>query len=234
MADFRSLSSVAYGGGGARTSTVISPPAGIVDGDILILVCLFGGSASPVLTLPAGFALLPGFPTDTVQGGFKVTAHIAFKVASGESGDYTVAHITTPGNTEALMFAVSGGATSGIQATRNQWSGLNGLTTTALGLTTGGDSSLVAFIAHNWELYGSGSPPGGSTPTFTERFDSGTNLLYLATGVLASTGATGDKVQSVNDNASDGSDAWQAFLLEIPNSSAPSFKARAYYDLIGS
>jgi hypothetical protein len=214
-AAFRSLSSVAYA---VRADTVISPPAGIEDGDVLILVHLIGdGNGHPPAsaTLPDGFQLLPGFPsTVNDTAGFYLTARIGYKVASGESGDYTVTHATE--YSEALMFAVSGGMNAAPAVTINTGAGT---TSTATGLTTSGGNSLVAFIAHNWSLYGSGEPPTGSSPTFTERFDSSANLTYLATGVLAAEGATGDKTQANLNNV--GNYPWSAFLLEVRSAPPP-------------
>jgi hypothetical protein len=223
-ADFRSLSSVAYGGG--HTNTTIAPPAGVQDGDVLVLVHLIaaGFDAVPSAALPAGFTLLAGFPTVASVDGFEVDTRIAYKVASGESGDYVVSHVAA--TSEATLFAVSGGAATAPPCTINTGSGV---TATALGLTTQGPNSLVAYIAHNWELWGGDkngavdAPPSGTTPTFTAQLDSAAQLSYVATGALVSAGATGDKTQaSLNISG----EPWSAFLLEVAAASAPALSSR--------
>lgn len=94
------------------------------------------------------------------------------------------------------MLAVRNAAASAPAITINpQTNGVPGRNVVALGLTAPAQS-LVAFLAHNWDLYsGTIAPPDGTTPTFTERFQSTNNLLYLATGPIAEETATGDKTQ---------------------------------------
>lgn len=212
-ADFRSLTTVAYGSG--HINTTIAAPAGIADGDVLILVHLIAGATSlvPVPTMPAGFTLLAGFPSISSAVGFEVDTRIAYKIAASEDGDYVVSH--TAASSEATLFAVSGGMAATPACTIN--AGI-GMISTALGLTTGADNSLVAFIAHNWELYGSALPPAGP-PTFTERLDSANQLTYLATAVQETAGAVADQTQANLNSA--GGDPWAAFLLEVISSASP-------------
>lgn len=203
-AAYRSHSATTYA---TRTNTTITAPAGIQDGDVLLLAFLVGGGSPPTPTLPSGFTLLSGYPSTVTDAGFSVTLRVAYKVASSESGDYTVSHSSAP--SQGLMIAVSGasGTVQGTVAT-----GI-GQTSTATGLTTGADDSFVAFLAHNWELYGAASPPTGSTPTFTERLDSSSSLMYYADGVLATAAATGNKSHT-NLNIYT-SEPWQAALVEV-------------------
>jgi hypothetical protein len=73
----------------------------------------------------------------------------------------------------------------------------------------------VCFVTHNWQTYnGTSSPPAGATPTFTEQWDpaSDTHLMYAATGVLATAGATGDKTQSNRNGAGE---PWTAWLVAV-------------------
>lgn len=205
-AAFRSLSASAYGV--AHLNTVLAPPAGLADGDLLVLIHLIGGNYGlvNVATMPDGFTLLPGFPSRSPVSSFEIDTRIAYKVASSESGNYTVMH--DPATTEGLLFAVSG--STGIPVcTLNSGTGT---ISTATGLTTRAANSLVAFIAHNWELYGGADPPSGTTPTFTEQFDSDTQLSYLATGVQITASPTGDKTHA---NLNSTGDPWSAFLMEI-------------------
>ncbi len=210
-AAFRSISSTTYA---TRTNTTVPAPAGIQDGDVLLLVFLRGnGGANPATpTWPSGFDLVSGYPTTVSDGtDYRVSKWVLKKVASGESGDYTVTHAN--GASQGVIVAVSG-SDGTVVATQNAATTPAGTTTaTATGLTTGADNSLVAFVVHNWDLYGAASPPTGSTPTFTERLDDASSLLYVATGVLATAGATGDKTHATGN--SEALYPWSASLIEV-------------------
>lgn len=99
-----------------------------------------------------------------------------------------------------------------------------GSTTTATGLTTSRDNSVVIFNAFAWDGYpgSNGSPPTGTSPTFTERFDGGANSRYVAEGSLLVAGATGDKTQS---SANQSANPWLAQLIEVqsPTLTEPAF-----------
>lgn len=203
---YRSLARTTYG---SRTNTTITAPAGIVDGDILLFALIMGADPSaPTPTPPAGVSLLsgPSDARDVSAAGFTVTRRLYWKLASSESGDYTFTHATC--STEGLAICVQGG-TGTPTATTNSGTGS---TTTATGLTTATNNAYVGFIAHNWELYGTASPPTGTTPTFTEEVDASDSLLYYADGVMATAGATGDKTHT-NLNSSSG--GWGAFLVTV-------------------
>lgn len=188
-----------------RINTIITVPAGTVDGDVLLFAFVMGAAGTPALTPPAGLTLVSG-PEDVVVSGFTVQRWFYYRTASSEPASYTFVHDSQ--STEALCIAVQGG-TGAPTVTSN--SGI-GLAATATGLTTTAASSYVGYICHNWELFGSALPPTGTTPTFSEESDSASNLLYYAQGVLASAGATGDKIQVVNTNVLDG---WGAFLATV-------------------
>lgn len=184
-ADYRSHSSTTYA---SRTNTTITAPAGIVDGDVLVLFFLVGVAGTPPTpTLPSGFSVIQG-PTTVSDSGFSVASRVAIKGASGESGDYTVTH--SAASSQGVIVCVSDGDIAQVVSSAN--SGTN-TTSTATGVTTPTNDSLVIFGAHNWDLYGTASPPAGTTPTFTERLDSATSLIYAATGPLATASATGNK-----------------------------------------
>lgn len=212
-AAFRSSSILAFGTG--RTNSTITAPAGIQNGDELFIGAWSGEStagAVVAMTGPAGFTLQPGYPVRLrdVAGTYFYDVYLWRKVASGESGNYTITH--SAGQSEGIMWAVSGGDGT-IQTTLNSQSNTTGTTTiTANGLTTGANDSLVSFFAVAWSDYaGAGSPPAGSTPTFTERIDSGT--IYLATGVLATAGATGNKTHTSTNSANN--QPWLGALIEV-------------------
>lgn len=216
-AAFRSASNTTYAN---RTNTTITAPAGIQDGDVLILA--FGlaaatpGPAAP--TAPSGFALVTGtWPIALTDTTFDMDIRVYYKIASGESGDYTITHAAA--SSQGLMFAVSGGTSAQPAATTN--SATSGTTTTALGLTTSGNDALVAFIGFDWASTSNNlTAPSGSTPTFTERIDVAP-LIYLATGVLSAAGATGNKTMT-NNGSTSANTPWAGMLVAIEASGGAS------------
>lgn len=206
-AAFRSASNTTFA---SRTNTIVTAPAGIVDADVLVLLGLTGAATTaPTATPPAGFAEVTGtWPVSlTDTGSFNVRVWIWYKIAASESGNYTFTHASA--SSQGEMMAVSGGASAKPNATQNNGTGL---TSTALGLTTVADQSLVAYFGTDWGTTGNNlSPPAGTTPTFTERLDIAP-LVYLATGILSPAGATGDKTQTNNSGLSD---PWSAYLVAI-------------------
>jgi hypothetical protein len=205
IATLRSMSSTTYT---SRTNTTLTAPTGITNGDVLILAFFIGASGTPPTpTLPAGFTVIQG-PTTQNDGSFQGTRRLAWKIASGESGSYSITH--SAGSSQAVMLCVQNAASSTPVSSSN---GGSGFTTTATGITTAIDQSLIIFLVHNWALYGSGAVPTGTTPVFTEQLDSATSLFYVATGTLGTAGATGDKTQA-NGNGGAG-DQWGAFLVGV-------------------
>jgi hypothetical protein len=205
IASLRSLATTTYA---SRTNTTISAPAGLADGDVMIMAFVIGAAGTPPTpTLPAGWTVIQG-PTTQTSGGFQVTRRLAWKVASGEGTDYTITH--TAASSDCVIAAIQNGSSSSIVSTSN---GGTGQTITALGVTTTVDQSVILFIGHNWVLYGSAAPPTGTTPVFTERSDSATSLLYVASGILGTAGATGDKTQFPTGNAA--GDGWGGFLVGV-------------------
>ena len=87
---FRSIST----NNAANTSLVVTPPAGIVDGDILVAWTL-NDAGSGATTWPTGFVEGPSSPQIMSGSGFDAsTFRYALKVASGESGNYTLTGAT--------------------------------------------------------------------------------------------------------------------------------------------
>ena len=223
---FRSLSTVAYG---SRGGTTVPVPTGVADGDILIIAFAIGQSNSlggpDTPTIPSGWTVIQG-PSRVQDTGFSVDRRLLWKVAASESAGYAFSHVSN--NTCAVAIAISGGNTGATPVSssngRSNGDAADATVTTALSITTPAADSYVAFIVHNWSLYGAASPPTGTTPTFTERADPADNLWYTADGILASAGATGDKTQAFNLNGggAGGSQAWGAFLVAIgPSGAAP-------------
>ena len=204
IAAYRSVANTTYA---SRTNTTITKPTGVADGDVMIMMFIIGAAGTPPTpTLPAGWTVIQG-PTTQSAGGFQVTRRLAWKVASSEGADYTVTH--SAGSSQGAIVAVQNASSASIVSSNN---GGTGSTTTATGITPSVDQSLIIFMAHNWVLYGTGLVPTGDTPVFTERLDSATSIIYVATGVLGTAAATGNKTHANLNTASDG---WGAFLVSV-------------------
>lgn len=212
---FRSSSITTYA---SRTNTTLTAPAGIQSGDALVIFFSVGGASPVTPTAPAGFTLAAGFPGSHVGGGgFTVNDYLWTKTAASEAGNYTVTHAT--GSTQGYMMAVSNASATPSPAStlneRNSGDVPAYSPTIATGLTTAVDNCLVAFVSSDFgDTANALTGPTGSTPTFTTRATSG--LLYVATGVLASAGATGNK-SITNNNTGDGS-AYGGYLISFPPS----------------
>lgn len=201
--------STSNGPTGSGTNSTFTAPSGIQDGDILLAVFRTGSTAAPAVTPPAGFTQLTGFPVSVSDASpFVSELHAYWKLASGESGDYTFSH--SAAFRGGMLYCISGAASSPFSPNPSVNSG-TGTSSTALGVTTTVDNSLVVFALQQWDA-GALSPPGGNTPTFTERYDIG-NVVYLADGVLATAGATGNKTIS-NANLSSNVQ-WNAALIAL-------------------
>lgn len=197
----RSFSNTTYA---SRTNNTITAPSGIQDGDILLLGGVVGAATeAPDPTPPSGFTAVPlttgTWPIDNSDAGsFNLEFRVWYKVASGESGNYTVTH--SAASSQHWMACYSGGDTADPIGEATAQGG-NSQTSTALGVTPTVDESMVVFASHDWgSLTNNLTPPTGSTPTFTERMD--TTVCYVADGVLTTAGATGNKSHTNNnDNA---------------------------------
>jgi hypothetical protein len=227
---YRSSASVNYG---SRTNTTVSAPSGVTSGDIVLLFFLLGNASPPTPTPPAGFTILSGFPVTVSQGGFSVKNYCWYKVAGSEPANYTITHSSS--SSEAYVVAVSGGDTgSAPSATTNPNDIPGGHTTTALSITTSTNNSFVMFVNQDWgDTANALSPPTGTTPTFTTRLnENGTGILFVADGVLATAGATGNKSIS-NNNTSGGSSPWSGYLIEVEAGGAPPPTVTNFLTMLG-
>ena len=195
---FRSSSATTYA---TRTNTTLTAPAGIVNDDNLLLYFILGASTEagiPTPTFPSGFSVLTGFPVTVNQDNnpsqFSVRSWALRKVASGESGSYTITHSSA--SSDAYMCAVSGGETGALAITPTKADGDGTGNISIPSITPTIDNSFILWVAHNWQLFGGHSPPTGTTPTFTERSDSASSLIYACDGVLATAAATGAKAKA--------------------------------------
>lgn len=206
---FRSGSTVAYG---SRTNTTITAPSGIQDGDGLVIVFGIGiAGTPPTPTPPAGFTL---FRTGTVLslGGFSLVNYFWVKIASGESGNYTISH--SAASSWAYMMAFSNvDAVNPIQQSTANNGTSGAATTTATGVTTTREGVSVIFVDQNWgDTSNNLVVPTGITPQFTERRD--TDVGYVATGDLIGITTTGDKSHTNNNNVGFGS-PWAGYLIVV-------------------
>jgi hypothetical protein len=209
--DFISSSSVAYG---TRTDTLIPAPAGITDDDHLLIIFeigLGGGLPPPPATPPAGFVIAVGFPVSRNDGaGFTVDSYVWEKTAAAEAGNYNVVHLNA--NTNAYMQCAR---EQDLVTPLNPAPTVNigtGATSTALGLTTVRNNSLIVYYCSRWNFPGI-NPPGGATPTFTTRLDGTVTLLFVSTGVLGSAGPTGNKIATGLPNTP--TEPWASGLIAI-------------------
>lgn len=208
---YRSSRSTTYA---SRTNTTITAPAGIQNNDVLIILFGIGASGTPPAPAPpAGFNIITGFPTtETDAGGFKVKTYAWYKIASGESGNYTITHSSAA--SQGYMAAVSGADIADPFHQNPTTNTGSGTVSTALGLTTPAENSLVMYLGSDWgDSSNALSPPTGTTPTFIERLDPGTvsGIMYVADGVLATQSATGNKTQTNNSAGN----PWMASLICI-------------------
>lgn len=219
---YRSSTSTTYT---TRTNTTLTAPAGIQNGDILVVWFVVGavGVAIPV-TPPAGFNVASGFPHSTNDGAFIVNCYVWWKVASGESGNYTFTHVLA--DSQGWIGAYSGADTGAPLTPAPTYASGTGQTSTATGLTTARNSSAVIFVEHDWgDLTNDLTPPTGTTPTFTERTTGTIAIVYVADGVLSTAGATGNKTITNNNNVGF---PWQASLIAIqPAATAVTFTQSA-------
>ena len=229
---FRSASGIVFT---TQTNTTLTAPAGIQNGDILVIsFIIYNPSGTPATpTPPAGFSVLPGptYPIDIVSGGSHIHVRQWYKVASSESGNYTITH--TNAGVEGWIGAYSGADTTTPFSPNATSATGTGTTSTATGLTTPRNSSAVLYMCADWQSGGSNlAAPTGTTPTFTKRFGmTGNNPsnIFIADGILATAGATGNKSNGNNNNAGEG---WSAVLacIQAIGSGSQTLTAPLYSD----
>lgn len=201
---YRSSSGNSYA---SRANTTLTPPAGIVDGDLLLLYVITGaGGADVAITPPPGFAALTSFgaPYLVTKAGFNVRHYVYWKIASGESGNYALTHTTI--SFQAWIGCYSGVDPTNPVGTLTQNNG-TGTITVANGLTATRAGDLILFVSQDWGDFGLNlTAPSG----FTERFD--TPILYFADQALSLAGAVDNR--SITNNSA-GANAWAGILLAL-------------------
>lgn len=214
MPGFEAISATTYDA--AQTGTVIPAPSGIQAGDLLLLFQITGQDTEAMDPTPAdgAFTLLPNvaWPVEGTAFGFNIELRVYSKVADEtdeEATTYVVSHAT--GSRQGAVARISGPFAEDPFTPDPVGNSGSGATTTLLGVTTTVANTLL--IGAGFDFAGGSNtltPPTGSTPTFTEQLDSG--VLYVASGVLAAPGATGDKTFT-NNNA--GSNPWGSVMIAI-------------------
>lgn len=205
----------------SRTNVTITAPSGIVDGDELYgCVFTFGTTTSPTVSAPDGsWTALSGSPTSVSNTQPHNGRMFCWrKTASGESGNYTFTHAS--GSSQGLMLRISGSDLgTPVVSTRAYTGGDTVSTSVFASITTTANDTLVIIIGHDWaDTSNNLTAPTGSTPTFAEHID--TTLIYVASGVLASAGATGTK--SMTNNNTGGDSRWANYTIGIaPSGGGP-------------
>ena len=225
----RSTSTLTFNAG--RTNSTFTAPAGIVNGDILLIVMNIGDATGlPPLTAtpPAGFTEAPGSPSPRATADpYTISIRVYWKKAASESGSYTVSH--TAAGTEGVLYCLSGadGTAPLTPAPTFLTDGnpgvANGQTTTATGLTTPAAGCLVIMSEALYDDTQVGGtpmvPPTGTTPTFTERYKG--TIMYLSDGVMASAGATGNKSHTNGNNGAGAPWVSTLICVQVPTAATP-------------
>jgi hypothetical protein len=205
---------------GTRSNTPFTAPTGLSDNDYLLLIMASGAAIGITVTPPSGFSALAGWPLQMTKADPWTTNCYAWgKLANGESGgSYTTSHGSA--GTDGILYCISGGdVTSPLSPTPTTNSGnpagvdANIICT---GLTTLVDGCLIIAVGYGWDGQAS-TPPTGTTPTFTERFDPGsTGTCYAADGIMTTAGSTGNKTIVAGSNQY----KWTSGLISIQPSAS--------------
>jgi hypothetical protein len=204
---------------GTRTNSTITAPSSISNGNLLVAVLSVGdGTALPALavTPPSGFTEVTNSPVALDKADpYTISFRVFYKVASGESGNYTFTH--TSAGTEGYMYRLTGAdTTTPIDATPVSavaditFPGENGLTTQYPTLTTVTNDAFLIYVESLWDAVGAGTI-SGTTPTITARRSGTLNLI--SDGTLATAGATGARTR--NNGNSDSSVPWISMVVPI-------------------
>jgi hypothetical protein len=182
----------------ARGNNTVTAPTGITDGDLLIAFA-FNVVAGRTLTYPAGFSekLLDNSTLNSV--------FVATKVASGESGDYTFTWgNNSDDNTVAILVYRNATDSDRLIGTVTK---ADTDTSTALSISPTDEGALIGFFAVEVDEVVSVAPDG-----MTQRALQNNDVPSVAVYDLVpnSTGATGDKTLSWEDNEDN-----VGFLMQI-------------------
>ncbi len=176
--------SSATGQSSANTSLAVNVPAGVQDGDFLVLFVV-ADTAGAAINLPPGWTALPSSPLN-----LGVQAACAYRIASSEPPSYTVTFSGSSAGTGAVIAAYFDTVSLGLDT-----SGGNTFATSTTHTLTGISSAIAnemlvcCFASDAGTSY---TPPAGMTERVD--FQPSTSLtLMLCDALQASAGASGDK-----------------------------------------
>ena len=195
----------------AASPQVVTPPAGIANGDILELHFYIEDNSTPV-SPPAGFTLKDTITTGVPSGN--TLRHLVYwKRASGESGNYNITW--TGGGSpfhQALMNCFSGCIAAGDPYSDTS----GGFSTSAVNppnitLDPIHDGCLISYVVTHWtSANGAGYSGGGLT--WTERDDTASDI-HSATA--PQTTAASVTISSTTTGAADAITAWAGALRAL-------------------
>lgn len=200
---------------GTRTNSTITAPSSIANGDLLVAVLHAGNSSGTAVTVtpPAGFTEVTNSPIAETFSGYTIASHVYYKVASGESGNYTFSHSSA--DTEGYMYRLTGADTSTpidvTPATAVANLVNNGTTTELATITTVTNGAFIIAQDSAWDAPGAGNW-SGTTPTLTTRRTG--SISKLADGTQTTAGATGARTRT-NGNTGGGNLPWVSIIVAI-------------------
>jgi hypothetical protein len=169
--------------GGGNPTLSVNVPAGVQDGDLLLMQ--ISGTLPDLPGAPAGWDLVDG----STNGNF--TIRIFSRTADNEPASYTVTQATTEQYAAAIVAFYSDTAQALVVADVTVVeNGGSGNTTVWPSVTTTADGGFLACFGTSGTNLGR-TPPAG----MDERYDtlSGSCRVYLMTGALATAGASGTR-----------------------------------------
>ncbi len=176
--------SSATGQSSGNTNLVVSVPAGVQDGDFLVLF-VSADTAGAVITLPAGWTELPSSPLN-----LGVQAACAYRIAASEPASYTVTFSGSSAGTGAVIAAYFDTVSLGLDTSGgNTFAASTTHTLTGISAAIANEMLVCCFASDAGTTY---TAPSG----MTERndFQPSTSLTMMLCDVLqASAGASGNK-----------------------------------------
>jgi hypothetical protein len=176
------------GNSGSGSSLVVTAPAGIQNGDTLIAIWINGGFDGATITWPSGFTQIGTLAVNPAGQTFKV----ARKIASSESGDYTISSNVSD-FCAAIVAVYSGRSTDApvVQTTMQSTTAETPVSAALSGVTAAAGDDILWICAQN----GASGQWTHSPPTsYTERQERSPGSwvsVSLADRENVSAGATG-------------------------------------------
>ena len=186
------------------TSVVVTKPAGVVNGDVLVAVALSDGAA---VTPPAGWSGITG-------GG---ALNMYYKTAASEPANYT--WTTSANNIISAIISAYSGATGVVDKSNVTGSG-SSTTPTAVAITTTNNNEMIVWAAANGVITDetTDSCPSAMTKrqdieaSYFDGFVNQYTHLWLGDAVLAIAGLTNS---TFNNGSSTPSHTWAASILSL-------------------